>query len=412
MSEQIVDALRPPGAFHDIPDHVPGELVRVINFAFGPGTATAPHQTLAKLHDGPRTFFNVGDPFNPPGWVPVRGDDIRAILQDPATFSARKSVRFSELIGEDWDLIPSETDPPEHTVYRTMLNPAFSPKRMQDLDGRARERAMGLIQDLRGQSSCEFMTAFGRAFPVSIFLTLMGLPPANVELFYKWMHDVLHGEDMQTRSSGAAEVAAYLRRVGGERRGQPGDDLISIVVNSKVHGRELNDDEVIGFLFLIFGGGIDTVAASLGFVFLHLARDPDLQAQLRADPTLIPDAVEEFLRRYSLVSVRRRVLRDVEAAGVSMKQGDWVHLMTPLASLDPQAFADPLALDIRRSPNRHTAFSVGPHRCIGSHLARRELVIALEEWLPRLPPFRLAPGEAYRTHGGLLGVDHLNLEWA
>jgi len=165
-------------------------------------------------------------------------------------------------------------------------------------------------------------------------------------------------------------------------------------------------------LFLIFGGGIDTVAASLGFVFLHLARDPDLQAQLRADPTLIPEAVEEFLRRYSLVSVRRRVLRDVEAAGVSMKQGDWVHLMTPLASLDPQAFADPLALDIRRSPNRHTAFSVGPHRCIGSHLARRELVIALEEWLPRLPPFRLAPGEAYRTHGGLLGVDHLNLEWA
>jgi len=406
-----VETSRPAGAVHDAPPHVPGELVRAFDFAFGSGTKSAPHVGLAALHDGPRTFFNVGDPYNPPGWVPVRGDDIRLILQDPATFSARKSVRFSALIGEDWDLIPAETDPPQHTDYRTMLAPAFSPKRMSDLDGRVRERAVDLVEQLRGQTSCEFMQAFGRAFPVNIFLSLMGLPSENIELFSKWMHDVLHGEDMAARSRGATEVAAYLRKAGDERRGQSGDDLITIVVNSKVKGRPLTDDEIIGALFLIFGGGIDTVAASLGFIFLHLARHPELQAQLRGDPSLVGDAVEEFLRRYSLVSVRRQVLRDVEAAGVAMKQGDWVHLMTPLASMDPDEFPDPLALDISRSPNRHTAFSYGPHRCIGSHLARRELVIALEEWLPRLPPFRLANGDAYRTHGGLLGVDWLNLVW-
>jgi cytochrome P450 len=395
----------------EVPSHVPPELVRNVNLFNDPAIETDPYAFVAKLHDGPRTIFNVGIPMREPAWTPTRAEDIRAILQDPANFSSEGVVGFSRLIGESWSTIPSETDPPAHGAYRALLNPLMSPKRIAEMEDAVRERAVQLVDALKGQTSTEFMKTFGRAFPVYIFLQLMGLPTERVEQFYGWMHDVLHGQDMAERSRAMSEVASYLRGVAKERAGKPADDLVSTVVNARIEGRALNDDEVIGMLVLIFGGGIDTVANMLGFCFLHLARDPALQAHLAAHPSEIPSAVEEFLRRYTIVMPYRKVVNDIEAAGVQMKAGDWVHCLLPAADIDPAEFENPSRFDPERSANRHIAFSTGPHRCVGSHLARREMAIALEEWLTRMPRFRLADGEAYHCHGGLFGVDHLNLVW-
>ncbi|MDB5497295.1 MAG: cytochrome [Phenylobacterium sp.] len=405
----VPDFARDPNA--PVPAHVPDELVRDINLLNGPGIAKRPFETLTTLHEGPRTVYNTGEPMRGGYWMPTRAADIRDILQDPETFSSRGMAGFSALVGETWPLIPAELDPPVHSDFRTLLNPLFSPKAIASLEPRVEQRAVELIDKLVGQKGCEFMSAFGRAFPVSIFLEIMGLPIENVELFSGWMDDILHSPDVDQRRAAMREVISYLREVAKARADQSGGDVISIVVNGKVQGRALTDDEIIGTLTLVFGGGIDTVANVLGFFFKHLAEDPELQARLRADPSLIRSAVEELLRRYSIVVPHRQVTRDVEAAGVQMKAGDWIEVVTSLASLDPDEFAEPLAVRTERSPNRHLAFSSGPHRCVGAHLARRELAVAMERWLKHLPPFRLAPGEAYQCHGGLFGVDFLHLVW-
>jgi cytochrome P450 len=402
---------RPMAPKVEAPAHVPPELVRSINLMNGPGISTCPHATVAKIHDGPRTIYNVGEPRGIGYWMPTRAEDIRAILQNPEVFSSQGVVGFSALIGENWPVIPAELDPPEHSDFRAILNPLFSPKGIAAMEPRVAQRAEELIAPLVGENGCEFMLAFGRAFPISIFLEIMGLPIENVELFSGWMHEILHSPDMAVKSNAMQQVVDYLRGVAQERVGSDGSDVVSIVVNGRVNGRPLTDDEIIGMLVLVFGGGIDTVANTLGFFFMHLAEHQDLQAKLRAEPALIPGAVEELLRLYSIVTPHRRCTRDVEVAGVQMKAGDWIEVVTPLASLDPEEFDHPMETDIARSPNRHTAFSFGPHRCVGSHLARRELIVALETWLARLPPFRMAPGEAHQCHGGLFGVDWLNLEW-
>ncbi|MBV9526750.1 MAG: cytochrome P450, partial [Sphingomonas sp.] len=249
----MLDPSVPDQALAKVPPHVPHELVRSVNLFSDPEIATCPHALIARMHDGPRVFFNVGDPFRGPAWTPTRAEDIRGILQNPEVFSSEGMSGFSALIGETWPLIPTETDPPAHSAYRTLLNPIMSPKRIAEMEDKVRERAVQLIEALQDQKSVEFMQAFGRAFPIYIFLELMGLPTDRVEVFYGWMHGVLHGADMAERSAAMGEVASYLRGVAKERVGSTSDDLVSFVVNARIEERPLTDDEIIGMLTLIFG---------------------------------------------------------------------------------------------------------------------------------------------------------------
>jgi cytochrome P450 len=169
---------------------------------------------------------------------------------------------------------------------------------------------------------------------------------------------------------------------------------------------------VIGALFLFFVGGLDTVASSLGFIFEHLATHPEQQQWLRENPAEIPHAVEELLRRFSVVTVYRQATADVELDGVLVKQGDWISLTQSLGSLDPREFDNPMEVDFQRKQVRHFAFSFGPHFCIGSHLARREMAVALQQWLTRIPPFRVKEGSTTVRHaGGVYGIEHLELAW-
>ncbi len=410
--------MTPDLAAPKIPAHVPPELVKFWDFHTPPGLHETrggnPWREIAKLHEGAqKIFYMPADPrsaFSVGAWVPLKAEDIRRVLQDAETFSGKSISGFSRIIGESWDMLPLEVDPPAHTAYRALLNPLFAPKKMAAMEEDIRASAVNLINDFAGETRVEFMEAFGRPFPVQIFMRLMGLPLEETAQFLQWENDILHVNDMAVRKNAMKSVARYLQELADARRKKPVDDIVSFIVSAQVEGRKLNDQEVLGMCFLLFVGGLDTVASSLGWHFRFLASNSDAQNALRGDPALIPNAVEEFLRAYSVVHMSRKATRDVELAGAPIKAGDRIVCATMIADLDPSEWSDPEEVQIQRDVRHHMAFSSGVHRCLGSHLARRELVIAQQEFAKRIPSYRLA--EPPLVYGGtVFGVKELMLRW-
>jgi cytochrome P450 len=394
-----------------VPDHVPAELVHYFDFRTGLGSH--PQATIAELHKGPRVFYTpVGhqDREGSAGsWVLTKAEDIRQMLQQTGLFSSAQPR--SKVIGDSWRLIPLEVDPPEHALYRAPLSPLFSPGRIKRLEVRLREICSGLIEEFKDRGECEFIRDFSEPFPVRVFLELLGLPVSDLPKFRDWADTIVH--DRARRPVAMAAVKAFIEEKIAERRAAPGEgDLVTEVIGMKVGDRPFDDVEAMGAVFLLFIGGLDTVVSSLSFHFQYLAEHPEEQARLRADPSLIPDAVEELFRAFAVVTTARFVTEDAEFAGVHMKRGDMVTASTVLSTSDPDEFKNPEVIDLARSPNRHNAFSFGPHRCLGSHLARREIQIAMEEWFARVPPFKVRPGAQIETQGGgVLGLKSLPIVW-
>lgn len=250
--------------------------------------------------------------------------------------------------------------------------------------------------------------------PTLIFLRLMGWPESEAPRFVKWTHTLVKSQDMEEVVGAVVQIKDYLLQKIQDSRANPVDDFTGYLLGSEVDGQSLTDDELLGYCFLVFIGGLDTVSSSLGFHFMHLALNPEQQSDLRAHPDKIPGAVEELLRAYSIVNMRRIVTRDIEFQGVPMRAGDIVLISTELANLDPQVFDRPAEVDFDRDDATapHMTFSFGPHRCVGSHLARRELRIALELWLQKVPMFRLADGcHPLMRASGVFGMDELVFEW-
>lgn len=410
MSDQITQEQRAA-----VPAHVPQDLVRPSQIMTQDPAQRCPYHQLADLQSGPRIVYTApaggGLPI-PGAWLLTRAEDIRSVLQKPEIFSSKGIAGFSQLVGESWDLIPLELDPPQHSKFRAIMNSIFAPAKVNAMEDGVRARAVALIDAVAAKGECEFVEAFGRPFPVSIFMQLMGLPDEHMEQLNAWEHGLLHSTTFEERIAGAQGFLTYLRELIALRRREPADDLTTFAVQAEVDGRKLTDDEVMGICYLLVVAGLDTVAGSLSLHFRHLAQNPDDQARLRADPSLIPGAVEEFLRRYGIVTTSRFLTQDAVVGDIQMKKGDRVTCSTILASLDPEEFERPLEVDIERSPNRHVAFSYGPHRCIGSHLARRELKITIEEWLKRIPEFRI-PEDAKPVINTVTvwGFESLHLEW-
>jgi cytochrome P450 len=250
-----------------------------------------------------------------------------------------------------------------------------------------------------------------RPFPVTIFLELMGLPLEEMNRFVDLEESIIHG----THEKQLGDIRALRDYLAGQialRRKNPTDDLVSFAITSQLDGQPLNDNDVMGMSFTLFIAGLDTVTSTLSYMFRHLAENFDQQQRLRDNLDLIPDAVEELLRVYNVVTTGRRATRDVEIAGVLIKAGDNLALPTTLASRDPEEFENPQNVDFSRNPNPHSAFGAGPHRCIGSHLARRELTAAVREWLAHVPPFRIAPGAIMHSNGsGVVSLDQVPLVW-
>jgi cytochrome P450 len=399
-----------------VPVHVPPHLVR--DFDLWEEISAAGQDAYARaaaLHQQtPPIFYVTRLGYFPGAWIPRRAEDLRRILQDTESFSNNGSTPFPQMLGEAWRLIPLDIDPPDHAKYRALLNPLFSPKRVDALEQGIREQASALIASFAAKGHCDFNAEFAEQFPTLIFLRVMGWDTSEVSRFVGWTQTIVKGMDMQAVVGAVMQVRDYLRARIAERRAQPGDDFTSTLLRNQVDGRALTDDEVFGICFLLFLAGLDTVTSSLGFHFMHLARHPEQQAELRAHPERIPQAVEELLRAYSIVNMRRTVTRDITIGEATMKRGDFMIISTELGNLDPEQFSDPTKVDFNRTDTNvpHMAFAYGVHRCLGSHLARRELRIAIELWLKAVPPFRMAPGHPVRVRAaGVFGVEDLHLEW-
>ncbi len=396
-----------------IPAHVPPELVVDFKYDDDPRFAEDPQKSITRLFKGPRVVYTPDPTWDGRGgWRVHRYEDVRAVFQDGATFSSKNCANFQTFVGASWDMIPLELDGERHQHYRMLLNPLFAPSKINAMEAGVRELAVNLIESFRAKGRCEFMEDFSRPYPISIFLKLMDLPLEMRTTFLAWEYQVLHAKDMEVRKDGLNKIIAYLQSVIDERRKNPGDDLVGFAIKSKINGEPIPDDDVMGVVFMLYIGGLDTVVATLGFMFRYLASNPDVQRDLRENPAKLPEAIDEMLRVFASVNGSRLITRDIEFAGVQMKKGDRIYVATVAANRDGEEFDNPDTIDLTRQANRHLTFAAGPHRCIGSHLARRELKIAIEEWLARIPEFTIEPGAVMPAHaGGVWGIENLPLVW-
>ena len=402
---------------HPIPAHVPPHMIGEFSLFSSPGMQPTPNgdpqAASAVVHQGPRIFYSPVNTRDGRGtWVITRAQDQRRVLQDPETFSSHRSI-FASALGESWPMIPLELDPPDHGKFRSLLNPLLSPRRVMTLESAVRERASSLIDRIAAAgTSCDIMADFAFPFAVNIFLRFLGLSDDRLAEFVRWANDLLHGSNVE-RAAAARTIIAFIDDLSAERRKRPVDDFISFLVQAKVDDRPLTDMEIRGTGVLLFIAGLDTVAAAIGFDLYYLARHQDDQQWLRDDPSRIVLAAEELLRAYPTVQMIRVATKDIDFEGAPIRKGDYVSCATMIANRDPHEFAHPDRIDLSREDNRHTAFAYGPHRCLGSHLARREIVVGIEEWLGRIPTFRIKPGTAPLTYGGhVFGIKNLILDWS
>lgn len=395
-----------------IPDHVPASLVQPFPFMFGMTTTADPfNDWVPAVHSGPAIFYAPhAYPGASPAWIVRRIDDLRKIYLDTETFSSKDFSPYSKLVGDTWTNLPVEIDPPEHAKYRAFINPLFTPRAMAKLEEKIRTYAVEYIEAFRERGGCEFMEEFAFEFPIKVFLELMDFPLSNTKEFLKWETGLLHAMDFGTIADSTRNVVAFLRDQIEDRRKNPRDDVISYALGVEIDGRKLNEDELLGFAFNLFIGGLDTVSTNMGLQFLHLARNPQHQRLLKAEPDLIPHAIDEMMRAYAAVTTFRTCTKEVVFEGVKMMPGDKVAMSTTIAGRDPEEFPEPAVVRFDRNP-RHVSWGFGPHMCVGMHLAKREMRIAIEEFLARVPEFRVQADHVVELHLGMIQPVKLPLVW-
>lgn len=396
------------------PAHVDPAQIRHIELFDRKVVYENPYETIIpRVHEGPAVFFADNISLNQPGWVVRRAADLRKIYADAENFHKRGNTGFARLIGEDWDIIPTELDPPVHTGFRKALNPVFAPSKMMELDSLVRERARHYIDRFKDKGSCEFVAEFAINFPITIFLDLIGLPQDRRPQFLEWEHALLHGTDMDARISSVRLVKDLLLETIEDRKKNPGDDLISKTLQLDVEGRKWTDEEVFGHCFNLYIGGLDTVTSNMSLHFYHLATHPADQDTMRSNSfSQNVVAIEELLRAYAAVSTNRICSKPYEIGGQTMMPGDFIIMSTPLAGRDPEAYDDPNEIRLDRRPT-HVTLGHSIHRCLGQHLARRELQTAIEEFLKAIPNFRIEPGFKVPFFlGNVIHVPELPLTWS
>lgn len=340
-------------------------------------------------------------------WIVTRYKEIHEVLVDTETFSSYPNNLVTP--ADFGRFIPLELDPPEHTAYRQALTPLFSPQRMKRLSEDIRATVNELIDRFAAKGHAEFISEFAHELPARVFLALMDWPVSDAPLFTEVTDTILFGrpggtkeESDQAMMMAAMTVAGYFNTVIAERRSNPGDDATSKLVTTEFElpdgTRQLSDEELFRMFFLLLMGGLHTVQGSLAWAVLHFVNSPTQRQKLIADPELLPKAVEEVLRIENAVAMGRCATKDVELGGVTISKGDQMVLLLCTADRDPDYFDNPETFDITRSPNRHLAFGAGPHRCLGSHLGRLELQIALEELHKRLPDYDLVDSDPPLWH--------------
>ncbi|MGD9791909.1 MAG: cytochrome P450 [Acidimicrobiia bacterium] len=330
-------------------------------------------------------------------------------------------------LGNVRPLIPLNVDPPKQSKYRKILDPLFAPKKMDALEGDVTARANYFIDQFIAKGECNFTEDFAELFPSAVFLSLMGLPWEHLHQLLALRDGILHSEKInpaaavdptarfEVMNSTGQKIYDYFNAELDAREAKPTDDILTHFITAQVDGDKMTREEILDLCYLFLIAGLDTVSDSLTCMWAYLAANPEQRERIVNDPSVIPNAVEEMLRFETPVpyGVARTATRDVTLPnGATVSQGTAVIVSYGGANIDPKEFPDGLEVNFDRPDNRHIAFGGGVHRCLGSHLARRELRIALAEWHKRIPVYSIKPGhEDLQFPPGLRHVHDLMLVW-
>lgn len=390
----------------DVPDHVPSERVVHWDFYNPPGGETDINGAWKRLHDGPDIVWT---PHNGGHWIFTRAEDIEFVQKNHDPFSMREINLPSDTTIR---ILPLASDPPEHAGYRAIINRSFAPRVVRDMESEIRELTIDLIDEFKNKGECEFMADFAMKLPITIFMRLVDLPLEDLDDLLDWTEASVRGSQ-EKRAWAQRSLFAYLEDIIRQRQQTPGEDLLSSIVNAQISGRQLSQDEIHGMMVNVIFGGLDTVASTMGFAALHLARNPEHRRQLVSSPELIPNAVEEILRLFAPASTGRVITRDFEYKDIQFKEGDRVYVRPLMHGMDERKFECPMHADFaRQNASQHVSFGSGPHKCAGALLARAELRIFLEEWIKHIPDFELKPGEQPRFEAGMVNcVTRVPLVW-
>jgi cytochrome P450 len=373
----------------------PGWSIRLM---IDPEFARDPRPFFEQLRLGPPLRDELELPGRRPTVIVSRAEDVEQALRDPQRFSSQFGQGLGGL-GNDRPLIPLQIDPPEHRKYRVLLDPYFAPRHMTKLENDVAVLVNQLIDGFAERGSCDFTSEFAVPLPCTVFLRLLGLPLADLDLFLRMKDGIIRGNgETDISKMAAARMAAgrdcyeyfdtALDRI--EKDGTEG--LLGDLLGAEVEGVRLTREEIKDICYLLIIAGLDTVTDSLCCFWVHLADHQEDRRRLQ-DPSIVPAMVEELLRWESPVSgVARVAAADTELNGCPVHKGDSVLVFVGAANTDPVGLEGAGAVEFDRPANRHHAFGGGIHRCLGSHLARLELRIALREWHRRIPEYQIAPG--------------------
>jgi cytochrome P450 len=396
-------------AVASIPAHIPKSLVYDFDHFTAPELAKDPHRTVSqKLHkEAPDVFYT---PRSGGYWIVTRAEVAVDMLRQVEIFSSGPEHNHFKAFNPP--MLPVQADPPNHTEYRRILNPKLTPNAIQKLESYVRELARTIIDDVYPKGECNFIEEVAERFPVTIFLKIAGAPLTDRARLVSIAVKYTRSPTFEERQAAISDMAAYMREKFQEREVEPRDDLLTLIAQARMPDRALTSTEKEGLGVLAFFGGLDTVKSVLSFVVSYLAQHPEDYRKLVEHPELIKSAMEELLRVSGVSTPERGVTHDVEYRGIPFKKGDRVVFLTQLWGMDDQQIANPHLVDFTRDVSQHYAFGAGPHRCIGSHLARLEFRIFLEEWTKTIKSFGVKDNMPVKTAGGVVWTPvELKLTW-
>ncbi|HEX3964910.1 MAG TPA: cytochrome P450 [Trebonia sp.] len=340
------------------------------------------------------------------GWLPTRYADIADIAHDTAHFSSRAilvtNFRPPRDLAPAGGSPPITSDPPFHHDARKLLLSSFTKAAVSKQEPATMELCHSLIDAFEGQDVVDAARDYAQHIPMRVIADILGFPPQDAPQFRAFVKNTLEGINLppEERLTRMSALFHYLLAQVQDHLSNPRDDLTTYLINAELGGRKLDPPHIVGTMSLLLIAGIDTTWSAIGASLWHLAKTPEDRRRLVADPGLLPTAIEEFLRAYAPVTMARLVKQDMDWRGAAMKADDWILLSYPAANRDPAQFDRAGEVVIDRAVNRHAAFGLGIHRCLGSHLARMELQVALGAWLARFPEFTLADPAAVTWAAG------------
>lgn len=360
-----------------------------------------PFPTYEKFRsECPVGWVNAHDGF----WAISRYQDIFQVARDPETFCSGQGIAIPPM-EYDGRALPMESDAPVHAEYRQILAAELMPNAVSEREPMLRKSARKLLADISELGETDISERYAKLLPTTVICQLLDIEgdEANLQELQEWTEEIVYErKDAHSARQASDNIVEFFKELIPQRRQNLGDDLISKLLTAEVNGKPLSDQEIMDFCWFLLIAGLDNTAFTIRNVLLQISNSDDLRQTLIEDPSRIPDAIEEVLRLYSPVwGIARTATKDTEVAGQSISAGDRVMMLFASADRDGDEFPDPDTFELGRSPNRHMAFGMGKHRCLGSHLARLEIRVAVEEMLKHLPDYTVSGDVNWNTMGPL-----------